>query len=80
MTEDRYEKGMAKRFAPKVDENCEVWGRWDACTKCGKYHDNELTGEAVLPHQCNEWNIGGTEQIKMLIADLEQMLVNEVKQ
>lgn len=29
-----------------------------------------------LPHSCNEWVIGGPEEIKILIADLEKALKN----
>lgn len=29
---------------------------------------------AYLPHSCGEWVIGGPEQIKLLIADLEKVL------
>lgn len=32
------------------------------------------TGVAYLPHQCNEWRIGGPSEIRALISDLEGAL------
>jgi hypothetical protein len=32
-------------------------------------------GEVFLPHSCEEWVIGGPEEIRMLIRDLEEALV-----
>jgi hypothetical protein len=34
-----------------------------------------LFGGAFLPHSCNKWVIGGPDQIRALIADLEQALI-----
>ena len=31
-------------------------------------------GTAYLPHSCDEWIIGGREQVEMLIADLQAIL------
>ena len=31
-------------------------------------------GTAFLPHSCDEWVIGGPEEIKMLIEDLQEVL------
>ena len=31
-------------------------------------------GEVYLPHSCDEWVIGGPEQVRALIADLETVL------
>jgi hypothetical protein len=28
-----------------------------------------------LPHQCDEWVIGGAEEVKLLIEDLQKLLV-----
>lgn len=37
--------------------------------------DGISIGGAFLPHSCEEWVIGGPEQIRMLIRDLEEALV-----
>lgn len=33
-----------------------------------------LTGGVYLPHSCDSWVIGGPEEIKTLIADLQTVL------
>jgi hypothetical protein len=30
----------------------------------------------VLPHQCNNWVIGGEKEVRRLIIDLKELLVN----
>lgn len=35
---------------------------------------NEGTPLAWLPHQCNEWVIGGPEEVRRMIADLQAAL------
>jgi hypothetical protein len=31
-------------------------------------------GEAYLPHSCDQWVIGGPEEVKLLISDLREFL------
>jgi hypothetical protein len=76
-----YEKGMARRYAPKVSEECDDsfgYGGFE-CPACGKVHrpdyEDEIAKDAAfLPHSCSEWIIGGEDEIKMLIADLQALL------
>lgn len=36
--------------------------------------ENDETHGAFLPHSCDEWEIGGPEQIRALISDLQRAL------
>lgn len=33
-------------------------------------------GSAYLPHSCDQWIIGGPEEVKLLIEDLQEILKN----
>lgn len=35
---------------------------------------NTNLGEVYLPHSCDEWNIGGKDEVKLLIEDLQELL------
>lgn len=39
-----------------------------------KTDDYDRVSGVYLPHSCDEWVIGGPDQIRALIADLEEML------
>lgn len=41
---------------------------------CGGHDETIAEPVAYLPHSCDEWIIGGRENIKALIADLQEML------
>ena len=50
-----------------------------AYTKGEAYIEKDYWAEdgrtsVVLPHSCDEWAIGGREEVRQLIADLEQLL------
>lgn len=70
---DKYESGMVNRFTPKVSDNCYPSGEF-RCPECDGFHHRELESGAFLPHQCDEWFIGGEDEIRALIADLEALL------
>lgn len=36
-----------------------------------------LLSLVFLPHSCNEWIIGGPEEVKLLIEDLQEILKNQ---
>jgi hypothetical protein len=69
-----YAKGDLQMTTPP----CETWdGDW-----CGpddflihKHRIDEFAHPAIyLPHECDEWVIGGPEQVRVLIADLQEAL------
>jgi hypothetical protein len=70
---EAYEPGTIKRFTPKINDDCEDLS--DNECLCGNYHSDEFEGKAYLPHSCQEWIIGGPDEIRALIADLEEVLI-----
>jgi hypothetical protein len=58
-----------------VDEDgcCEDWSHDHPSDARGDY--KTLFDGAFLPHSCEEWVIGGPEEIRLLIRDLENALV-----
>jgi hypothetical protein len=45
--------------------------RWDTTWEFGTLEDIPVI---VLPHQCDDWVIGDSDQARKLIADLEQLI------
>lgn len=72
-----YNKGDVKRLLPYCEAVKE--DRWEDC-ECGgaheimSYYDENSPITVYLPHSCDEWVIGGREQIKALIEDLQAIL------
>lgn len=61
----------------KVDEfgNCYIKGHFHHMYDSRTIISEECSVPSVsLSHSCGEWVIGGLEQIKMLIADLQAVL------
>jgi len=56
--------------------------KWDSAHDCRGGRQLEQD-EAYLPHRCDEWVIGGPDQVKQLILDLQDalrtMLISSVK-
>lgn len=82
-----YEKGLIKITTPPCEEYiAEEWcddsldedshGKHTISDNRANYPDGLKTeaGIAYLPHSCSEWVIGGPEQIKAMIADLQALL------
>lgn len=74
-----YEKGLIKFTAPPCDaykENyfCDCGYGHSDITDSREAGDSLPAGTAYLPHSCNEWVIGGREQIEAMIADLQDAL------
>jgi hypothetical protein len=85
-----YEKGLLKIVTPPCKEHIEEgWcdEQWDVedgghgkhtISDSGQSgYPNYGAGTAYLPHRCDEWVIGGREQIKTLIEDLTAILEAE---
>lgn len=57
--------------------------REDTLYKAGeaRVRDDYLLGNAVrvvaLPHSCDQWKIGGPDQVRQLIADLSDLLARD---
>ena len=67
-----YKKGKLKITDRPCNEAYE-YGCCENLNHCHQIHGK--TGLFVyLPHSCDEWLIGGKEQIKYLIEDLEEIL------
>lgn len=87
MQQTEYKQGMAGKYAPHCgNEECagfgpptEEWCEEFAVDQCGQYHNDDFTGKAFLPHSCNEWIIGGPDEIRVLIRDLEALLDETTK-
>lgn len=39
-----------------------------------RWHDDRGKTFVFLPHSCDEWIIGGPQEIKLLISDLQEAL------
>lgn len=65
---------------PKTTENCNDGSCWKQ--GCEDFHTiidsrgdcKAVENVAFLPHACDEWVIGGPEEIKSLIKDLQTYL------
>jgi len=77
-----YEKGLIKQTSPPC-ETCDENGYCDLDYDDDHKHiiRDSRTGEhgirrivVYLPHSCDEWVIGGREEVKQLISDLEDIL------
>ena len=55
-----YIKGEVKVWAPETVLDRDGW--------------KDLPSVAYLPHSCDEWVIGGSEQIKDMLSDLQEAL------
>ena len=72
-----YERDLLVTTLPCEDdeEDCldveHKHGLWDSRTRM----DTKLgAGVAYLPHSCDEWVVGGAEEVRSLIGDLEELL------
>ncbi len=78
-----YEEGMVKI----TDAPCETFDyEFGDCEDYGKGHQHLVPGYDVrrdkgynvpvvyLPHSCDSWVIGGVDQIRAMIKDLQKML------
>lgn len=79
-----YRKGDLAFVDPPCDTFDEVSGQCDTYEDGHKHfatdaRDDNYEGVrspcAYLPHSCDEWVIGDSESIRMLIADLENALL-----
>jgi hypothetical protein len=78
-----YRRGDLQLTVPKIHADCDERGHCWACDEEGldehptihgvidARNDCETGEGAYLPHSCNEWMIGGPEEIAALISDLE---------
>lgn len=67
-----YKKGYLKITDIPCNEDYED-GYCDNIDHCHRLHGS-TDRAAYLPHSCDEWLIGGKEQIKDLIEDLQEAL------
>jgi hypothetical protein len=81
-----YEQGLVKQVLPpceayvehddyidcdQLDEEGHVHFVWDERSES----DERVKAPcAYLPHSCDQWVIGGPEQIRLMIADLQEIL------
>lgn len=62
----------------QVGEKMSTWK--ENTYKAGEVYVHECTGYkmapgvAYLPHQCDEWRVGGRAEVEQLIADLQALL------
>lgn len=71
MAENRYIAGMLRVHA-ECNDNCLI----DDDDANDTYHDDGMEpGTANLPHRCGLWVIGGPEEIRALISDLQGALM-----
>lgn len=49
-------------------------GEADICRNYREFGDNLPNDVVLLPHSCDEWVIGGKEEVEMMIADLQELL------
>jgi len=72
--------GELKWTTPKKSEECSDFTCWEGdCEEKHTVRDSrgdysDLTDVVYLPHACDEWVIGGPEQVRKLITDLELWL------
>lgn len=79
---DMYEQGDLRLTTQPCPEAEADGGSSGMCWYCDEHHsvmDSRVSGYPVitgayLPHSCDEWVIGGREQIEILIADLQEAL------
>jgi len=78
-----YKKGDLKITDPPCEEwmgdewGCDYWGN-DGHThsvRDSRESSEQIKGVAYLPHSCDEWVIGGKEEIKALMWDLRLALI-----
>ena len=80
-----YKPGTLRRLTPLCEEALMIDpddGGPGCCGQEGHYHsayDSNGGGKCEIPcvmlgHSCGEWVIGGREQVKALIADLQAAL------
>jgi hypothetical protein len=62
-----YEKGLLG-----VKNKDDFRAAWDS--RLDGFVDDVPAGVVYLPHSCDEWIIGGKEQVKALIADLQAIV------
>jgi hypothetical protein len=71
-----YKSGEVKvKIKCDAGDDCDNWDEIHQRTAHGCF--DSPVGTIFLPHSCDEWVIGGTEQIKELILDLLMALSPE---
>lgn len=79
-----YTKGLLKTIEPFCDKmekdfiSCQEYHE-DGSIHVHGIHDSDGSGEwlppcVYLPHACDEWVIGGPDQVRELISDLQDAL------
>ncbi len=76
-----YRKGELTLITPQCDGVIDEYGRCDNVSHdhrsnldCREEYTSVGIGTAYLPHSCQEWVIGGKEEMKTLIEDLQEAL------
>lgn len=77
--EDRYKEGVLRACLGHIvpPEECEAHGIWnygEPESERDPLEDEHKRPLATLPHQCSEWTIGGPDDAKALIRDLERFV------
>ena len=84
-----YKRGDVRLVDPPCEDEYEEWEEdgwvYEDCEGKGEGHVHSVWNSsesarrfppcAYLPHKCDEWVIGGPEEVKALIEDLSAALV-----
>lgn len=81
-----YRKGMVKLCTPECEQHIKIGDKifdpeydedWESCGVKGHRHPGYgvEVGDVSLPHSCDRWVIGGKEQVRIMIEDLQKVLI-----